>query len=1437
MLPATDHSVGSSDGHFLLLSSPPAADSSGKCEYHLTSPVLPGSNNQCILQVALYEPRPALGNLAVLIKPVLAHLSNHSKVFNHRRPNDHRAEWEVLETVIGQMDEPFQVTLLYTSCTAEGRASVALDSLDFINCELDDEALNLNGACEESFHCENSGGCIDQSQVCNFHTDCPLGEDEGLLCDDLPFGSYCSFDWDSCGWSASNQHSGWKRVAGDDLLEKKDMQGVTLQRTPGRFLFLQVKESNSQQEASIQSSSFPRPISTTVCQMHFSLYMYGVFNGSLHVAIEENGSTTAPLVWERHSHWTDDWEAVALVLTGLRHGFHVKVTAVWGQGSRADIALDNIAIGAACFVTDLNSLLQMADLDFLSPLPEPSVSDVSLMKWLFNSCGASGPQGPTQAQCDSNYRNKNISVTVMKEGPLKGVQMWKVPATNRYVISAYGAAGGKGAKNHYKRNHGVFISAIFPLEKGEILYILVGHQGEDACPGRTPVTQNICLGELSVIEDNHGVGAGGEWAGGGGGGGGATYIFKMEAGELVPLLIAAGGGGNAYMEDPESSLDQIPLEQYENSTTARSTNGQTGIAGGGGGWKDSTSPHLTAGKSLVDGAVGGSSCPLALSKLSWSTFGGFGGGGGACTAGGGGGGYRGGDAALTDDITADGENGVSFIHPMGEIFLQPLAAVDGHGECEIKVELNCSHCQTQSCKREEDTHLIICLCDDDEFLSSDNVTCISTIGAPPVLEPQGQLSTSLILAVVVSTIASGIVLICAGVVLMWYRRKNDLHAVRGRLQSPEYKLSKIRSSTIMTDYNPNYCFAGKAASLSDLKEVPRKNITLLRALGHGAFGEVYEGQVLGMSADGSPMQVAIKTLPEICSEQDEMDFLMEALIMSKFNHENIVHCIGVSLNILPRFILLELMTGGDMKTFLRQNRPRAGQTSSLTMHELLQMARDIANGCCYLEENQFIHRDIAARNCLLTCPGPDRVAKIGDFGMARDIYRASYYRKGGRAMLPVKWMPPEAFMEGIFTCKTDTWSFGVLLWEILSLGYMPYPCKTNQEVLEFVTSGGRMDPPKGCPGPVYRLMTQCWQHCPDHRPNFSTILERINYCTQDPDVINTPLPVEYSPNAEDDGGKVMRPSVPASTSLTPLLASRPVCQDSPSQMGFSPMSFGPPALPPQPTKPRLLLQKNQPVHHEVASCQVLEPSWAETIPAPGLSSGGNCFHPEPPHHRPCSRNSSSSGSQKMKNKTKNLWNPTYGSWFLESFRGKKALAHTQSMPLSSSASNSQTCSSASENNDAVCDSTSSTYLSSASSPASQAQAQAQAPPSMPPQKSPAGGATKAGVDLAKLQSFPCGNVNYAYDEQSYEAESLPLVMPKAPEATTNTSSPLSVSPGTSLGLTLGLQTSSSCNPKLLLKRHASYGHEDVRRHAKAEKPTRDRDSGFSLSEDLSVAHI
>lgn len=311
-------------------------------------------------------------------------------------------------------------------------------------------------------------------------------------------------------------------------------------------------------------------------------------------------------------------------------------------------------------------------------------------------------------------------------------------------------------------------------------------------------------------------------------------------------------------------------------------------------------------------------------------------------------------------------------------------------------------------------------------------------------------------------------------------------------------------------------------------------------MGQGAFGEVYQGFYRQRSGDTVEMPVAVKTLPEMSTNQAEMDFLMEALIMSKFNHPNIVHFIGVCFDKHPRFIVLELLAGGDLKNFLRESRPKpvsfrlkrtmklnAGcfqeRGSPLTMKDLVLISVDVAKGCKYLEENRFIHRDIAARNCLLTTKGPGRVVKIADFGMSRDIYRSDYYRKGGKAMLPIKWMPPEAFLDGIFTSKTDVWSFGVLLWEIMSMGYMPYTGCANRDVMQLVTSGGRLESPANCPSPIYGIMTQCWHPTPEQRPTFALILERLGYCVQDPQVMTALLPVFNRPPSHEKDATVMRP--------------------------------------------------------------------------------------------------------------------------------------------------------------------------------------------------------------------------------------------------------------------------------------------------------------------------
>uniref|UniRef100_A0A915IFF4 receptor protein-tyrosine kinase n=1 Tax=Romanomermis culicivorax TaxID=13658 RepID=A0A915IFF4_ROMCU len=292
----------------------------------------------------------------------------------------------------------------------------------------------------------------------------------------------------------------------------------------------------------------------------------------------------------------------------------------------------------------------------------------------------------------------------------------------------------------------------------------------------------------------------------------------------------------------------------------------------------------------------------------------------------------------------------------------------------------------------------------------------------------------------------------------------------------------------------------------------------VRALGQGAFGEVSEGILCNYSEESNGLPIAIKTLPEYATEQAQLDFLMEAVIMSKFNHPNIVRFIGVCFEKMPRLIVLELLAGGDVKSFLRENRSRSGVQSNLIMYDLLRMALDIAKGYPEtLMTSTFNFRDLAARNCLLTTKGEGRIAKIADFGMARDIYRADYYRKGGKTMMPVKWMPPEAFLDGIFSTKTDVWSYGVLLWEIFSMGYLPYPGRTNQEVMKLVTDGGRLEHPIGCPSQIYQIMTQCWHTVAEERPKFCTIIERLGYCMQDPDIINMGVPSSYKLSGSSSG--------------------------------------------------------------------------------------------------------------------------------------------------------------------------------------------------------------------------------------------------------------------------------------------------------------------------------
>ncbi|XP_040406653.1 ALK tyrosine kinase receptor isoform X3 [Cygnus olor] len=1212
-VPERDHSENTPKGSFLFL------NESKSPSPVILSPWLRSSNNQCIVQVAVYKFFQQNGEYIARVLPID---ESSSEILSAQNLEKHG--WVLLQRRVGHLEKPFRISLEYV---AHGNKSIAaVDSFAIKNCSTGSASVSKM-ALEGSFICWN-GTSIRLGQACDFIRDCLEGEDEGDMCKKLPPGFYCSFEEGDCGWmhSSSASHASPWRIGSPDYNRFPSVEGCGL--------IFDTSKAPAAASTAVTSTAFPAPLRNSPCELRMSWLIHGVLLGNISLVLAENktGKEQSRTLWHSaNSKGLGIWQWLILPLPDILDRFWFQIIASWEEGSDAIIAFDNVSLSLDCYLTisgekiprsttpDSSNLLTSRGGKNKSGWEQKLLGNLQLSTapisgpadhWLFTTCGASGPYGPTQSQCNNAYRNSNLSVVVGAEGILQGIQIWRVPATNTYSISGYGAAGGKGGKNTMVRSHGVSVLGIFDLQKDDTLYILVGQQGEDACPSTNDIIQKVCIGENNVIEEEIRVNRSvNEWAGGGGGGGGATYIFKMENGEPVPLIIAAGGGGRAY----RAKTDTFHPERLENDSSVPGLNGNSGAAGGGGGWNDNTS-FLWSGKSLLEG----------------------------------------GNAAEDNDPEMDGEDGVSFINPIGTLYTPALKVTEGHGEVDIRLHLNCSHCEMDECRVDPETQKVICFCEPGTELAEDGVSCVA--------EPVVHLPLSLVLSVVTSALVAALILAFSGIMI------------------------------------------GKTTSISDLKEVPRKNISLIRGLGHGAFGEVYEGQVAGIPSDPTPLQVAVKTLPEVCSEQDELDFLMEALIISKFNHQNIVRCIGVSLQALPRFILLELMAGGDLKSFLRETRPRPNQPSSLSMLDLLHVAHDIACGCQYLEENHFIHRDIAARNCLLTCRGPGRVAKIGDFGMARDIYRASYYRKGGCAMLPVKWMPPEAFMEGIFTSKTDTWSFGVLLWEIFSLGYMPYPSKSNQEVLEFVTNGGRMDPPKNCPGPVYRIMTQCWQHQPEDRPNFAIILERIEYCTQDPDVINTALPVEYGPSVEEEEKVAIHPEDPEG--IPPLLVS--AHQDRKDDKQTLP---SPPPLPSAITAGKAL-----------GKVGALEP------PVPGKvqsASAGGHINMAYTQSNPPSELHKGRGSR---NKPTNLWNPTYGSWFAEKQASRNNPLLEKETPERENLGHEGNC-------------TVGPNIVTGRLPGSSLLLE---PSSLT--------ASVKEVPLFRLRHFPCGNVNYGYQQQGLPLE-------------------------------------------------------------------------------------
>ncbi|KAF7640465.1 hypothetical protein Mgra_00000286 [Meloidogyne graminicola] len=279
---------------------------------------------------------------------------------------------------------------------------------------------------------------------------------------------------------------------------------------------------------------------------------------------------------------------------------------------------------------------------------------------------------------------------------------------------------------------------------------------------------------------------------------------------------------------------------------------------------------------------------------------------------------------------------------------------------------------------------------------------------------------------------------------------------------------------------------------NELKILPKilpSRLKITKQFGIGSFGRVCEG-FMRLDRDIS-VRVAVKYLKDNNAE-NRVKFLKEAILMNNFDHPNIVKLVGVNIEQGEHFLVLELMDGGDLLSFLRECRPKKGRSSRLCLRDLIAIAVDIGRGCVHLETYKHVHRDLAARNCLISSKtSPQRVTKIADFGLARSLFVDDYYRVHGQDMLPLRWLSPEVITQGLFTSKSDVWAFGVLLWEIITLGEQPYTNRQNTEVLNLLSNGICLERPLECPEELYQIMKTCWTVPSEQRPKFLEIQPKM----------------------------------------------------------------------------------------------------------------------------------------------------------------------------------------------------------------------------------------------------------------------------------------------------------------------------------------------------------
>ncbi|EAA15152.4 AGAP008899-PA, partial [Anopheles gambiae str. PEST] len=271
-------------------------------------------------------------------------------------------------------------------------------------------------------------------------------------------------------------------------------------------------------------------------------------------------------------------------------------------------------------------------------------------------------------------------------------------------------------------------------------------------------------------------------------------------------------------------------------------------------------------------------------------------------------------------------------------------------------------------------------------------------------------------------------------------------------------------------------------------EFPRTNLILDATLGEGEFGKVLKGFATDLPEKPGITTVAVKMLKTGANSVELLALLSEYQLLQEVNHPNVIRLLGACTKGDSPLLIIEYCQYGSLKNYLRLSRKLEvlnadyeNAVEPITVKDILSFAWQISKGMAYLTDIKLVHRDLAARNVLLA---EGKVCKISDFGLTRDVYEDDAYLKKSKDRVPVKWMAPESLADHIYTTKSDVWAFGVLCWELITLGASPYPGIPPQNLYNLLKQGYRMECPKNCSEEIYGIVRLCWADDPKQRPSF-----------------------------------------------------------------------------------------------------------------------------------------------------------------------------------------------------------------------------------------------------------------------------------------------------------------------------------------------------------------